>query len=45
MPAALPPALPWACLVEQAHPKGAVSVPAFVVIDSPSSPGEWGELL
>ena len=27
---------------EQAHPKGAVNVPAFLIIESPSSPGEWG---
>ncbi|EFN56190.1 hypothetical protein CHLNCDRAFT_144920 [Chlorella variabilis] len=28
---------------EQAHPKGAVNVPAFLIIESPSSPGEWGK--
>ncbi|KAI3426298.1 hypothetical protein D9Q98_008671 [Chlorella vulgaris] len=30
---------------EQAHPKGSVCVPAFLVIDSPSSPGEWAKWL
>lgn len=30
---------------ESAHPRGAVSVPAFVVIESPSSPGEFGKWL
>lgn len=28
----------------QGRPKGAVHVPAFVVIDAPSSPGEWGKV-
>lgn len=36
---------PVCCLPRlQGHPKGAVHVPAFVVIDAPSSPGEWGKV-
>lgn len=30
---------------DKGRPKGAVHVPAFVVIDAPSSPGEWGKWL
>ena len=30
---------------EKAHPRGAVHVPAFVVMESPSSPGEWAKWL
>lgn len=29
----------------QAHPRDAVSVPAFLVIDSPGSPGEFAKWL
>lgn len=37
------PCLPWA--PPQAHPRGAINVPVFLVISSPSSPGEFGKWL